>query len=143
MFKRIRTSLTILAATVGLAALPLAFALPVAAQDATGDANIQENLKCGTTLKTDGGTCDIQQGTQGVNNIIRDIVNIFSLIVGIVSVIMIIYGGFRYVTSGGDSGNVTSAKNTIIYAIIGLVVVALAQFIVQFVLDKVTNTAAG
>ncbi len=143
MFKRIRTSLTILAATVGLAALPLAFALPVAAQS-TGDANIQENLKCGTTLKTDSTAgCNIEQGTQGINNIIRDIVNIFSLIVGIVSVIMIIYGGFRYVTSGGDSGNVSSAKNTIIYAIIGLVVVALAQFIVQFVLDKVTNTAAG
>lgn len=142
MFKRIKTSLATFAAIVGLAALPLAFAAPaiVSAQEP----NIQENLKCGTTLKTDSAAgCNIDQGSQGINNIIRDVVNIFSLIVGIVSVIMIIYGGFRYVTSGGDSGNVSNAKNTIIYAIIGLVVVALAQFIVQFVLDKVTSTATG
>ena len=84
--------------------------------------------------------CDVSGGTEKVNSLITTIVNIFSIIVGIVSVIMIIYGGFRYVTSGGDSGNVSNAKNTIIYAIIGLVVVALAQFIVQFVLDKVTAT---
>jgi cytochrome bd-type quinol oxidase subunit 2 len=81
----------------------------------------------------------VQSGSDNVNNIITDIINIFSIVVGIISVIMIIYGGFRYVTSGGDSGNVSSAKNTIIYAIIGLVIVALAQFIVQFVLDKVTQ----
>jgi hypothetical protein len=51
---------------------------------------------------------------------------------------MIIFGGFKYITSGGESGNVTSAKNTIIYAVIGLVIVAFAQFIVQFVLGKIT-----
>jgi len=61
-------------------------------------------------------------------------------VVGIVSVIMIIYGGFKYISSGGDSGNVQSAKNTIIYAVIGLVVVAMAQFIVQFVLNKVISS---
>ena len=54
----------------------------------------------------------------------------------IAAVIMIIWGGFRYVTSGGDSNKVSSAKNTIIYAVIGLIIVALAQFIVKFVLDK-------
>jgi uncharacterized membrane protein YuzA (DUF378 family) len=69
-------------------------------------------------------------------------VNIFSLIVGIVAVIMIIVGGLKYITSGGDSNNVSSAKSTIIYAIIGLVVVALAQFIVQFVLNKVTSSGS-
>ena len=56
---------------------------------------------------------------------------------------MIIYGGMRYITSGGDSGKITSAKNTIIYALIGLVVVALAQFIVKFVLNKVTSSPAA
>ncbi len=70
------------------------------------------------------------------NTIVRTIVNLFSLIVGIIAVIMIVYGGFKYITSGGDSGNVTGAKNTILYAIIGLVIVALAQFIVRFVLGK-------
>jgi cytochrome bd-type quinol oxidase subunit 2 len=77
-----------------------------------------------------------------VNDLIAQIINIFSVIVGVVAVIMIIVGGFRYITSGGDSGNVTTAKNTILYAIVGLVIVALAQFIVKFVLSKAT-TGAG
>jgi hypothetical protein len=79
------------------------------------------------------------EGTRTISDIVTLVVNIFSIIVGIVAVIMIIWGGFKYITSGGDSGNITSAKNTIIYAIIGLVIVALAQFIVQFVLEQVTD----
>jgi hypothetical protein len=55
-------------------------------------------------------------------------------------VIMIIVGGFRYITSGGNDASVTAAKNTILYAIIGLVVVALAQIIVRFTLGKLTNS---
>ena len=73
-----------------------------------------------------------------VNDIIHLVINVFSLIVGVVSVIMIIIGGLKYITSGGDSGNITGAKNTILYAIIGLVIVALAQVIVKFVLSKAT-----
>ncbi|HSX16744.1 MAG TPA: pilin [Patescibacteria group bacterium] len=115
-------------------------ALPVVASAAASD--IQNNLQCGTTLVTDGtGGCTdkITAGSDTVNKTITTVINFFSAIVGIVSVIMIIYGGFKYISSGGDSGNVQSAKNTIIYAVIGLVVVAMAQFIVQFVLNKVIN----
>ncbi len=54
---------------------------------------------------------------------------------------MIIVGGLKYITSGGDSGNITSAKNTILYAIVGLIVVALAQIIVRFVLQRATAGA--
>lgn len=71
-----------------------------------------------------------------LTNLIANIVQILSVIVGIVAVIMIIWGGFKFITSGGDSGNVASARNTIIYALIGLVIVALAQIIVRFVLTK-------
>lgn len=74
------------------------------------------------------------------NNIIAQVINIFSIIVGVIAVIMIIYGGFRYITSGGDSGKVGDAKNTILYAIIGLVLVALAQFVVKFVLNRASAT---
>ena len=73
-----------------------------------------------------------------VNTLVEDVINIFSWIVGVVSVIMVIFGGFRYITSGGDAGKVTSAKNTIVYALVGLVVAALAQVLVLFVLGKVT-----
>jgi hypothetical protein len=68
--------------------------------------------------------------------VIKTIINVFSWIVGAVSVIMIIYGGFRYITSAGNDANVTAAKNTILYAIIGLVIVALAQIIVRFVMNQ-------
>ena len=78
------------------------------------------------------------EATSSVNNIIATVINVFSLVVGVVAVIMLIVGGLKYITSGGDSGNVTGAKNTILYAIIGLVVVALAQIIVQFVLNRAT-----
>jgi TRAP-type C4-dicarboxylate transport system permease small subunit len=67
------------------------------------------------------------------------VINIISWIVGIVSVVMIIWGGFQYITSGGNDTKVTSAKNTILYAIIGLVIVALAQIIVKFVIGKITS----
>jgi uncharacterized membrane protein len=84
-------------------------------------------------------TCNTNANASKLNTLIKNIINIFSILVGIVAVIMIIVGGFRYITSGGDSGNVTTAKNTILYAIVGLVIVALAQFIVRFVLEKSTN----
>jgi hypothetical protein len=52
---------------------------------------------------------------------------------------MIIVAGFRYITSGGKQESVTGAKNTILYAVIGLIIVALAQIIVRFVLNKATT----
>ena len=76
-----------------------------------------------------------------VNNLITQIINIFSVIVGIIAVIMIIYGGLKYITSGGDSSRVTSARQTLIYALIGLIIVALAQFLVRFVLSKVSEVS--
>lgn len=143
MFKRIRKTIAMAATSLALAVVPALVLSPalVSAQAASGP-DINTNLRCGANFDTTGKNCEVTSGTDKVNTIITTIINIFSILVAIVSVVMIIYGGFRYVTSGGDSGNVSSAKTTIIYAIIGLVIVALAQFIVQFVLDKVTNTAA-
>jgi hypothetical protein len=137
MVQKIRKSLATVVATLAFAILPVAVATPAVVSAQT---NIQDSLGCGSNLQVGEG-CDssVETGSQGINDIITTIINVFSIIVGVVSVIMIIYGGFKYITSGGDSGNVSSAKNTIIYAVIGLVVVALAQFIVQFVLDKVTS----
>lgn len=83
------------------------------------------------------GGCNTTTAENQLNRTVRNVTNIFSVVVGIVAVIMIIVGGFKYVTSAGDSSKITSAKNTILYAIIGLVVVALAQVIVRFVLGSV------
>ncbi len=70
-----------------------------------------------------------------VDSLVVTIINIFSLVVGVISVIMIIVGGLKYILSAGDASNVTSAKNTILYAVVGLVIVAFAQVIVAFVID--------
>ena len=90
-----------------------------------------------------GGTCGTSDITSGLKTTAVTVVNILSIVVGIVAVIMIIYGGFRYITSGGESGNVQSAKNTLLFAIVGLVIVALAQVIVRWVIGTSANIAAG
>jgi hypothetical protein len=83
-----------------------------------------------------GGACN-GTGETSIGSVIRSVINIISILVGAISVIMIIIGGLRYMTSAGDSSAVSSAKNTILYAIVGLVIVIMAQAIVTFVLDKI------
>lgn len=72
--------------------------------------------------------------TDNATHMARTVINIMLTILGIVAVIMIVIGGMRYVLSGGDASAVTSAKNTILYSVIGLVVAVLAFAIVNFVI---------
>ena len=67
--------------------------------------------------------------------IFQELVNVFLFVIGAVAVIMVIYGGLRYVLSGGNAANVTAAKNTILYAIVGIIVALLAYAIIDFVID--------
>ena len=145
MLQKIKITLLSLT-TIFIMATPLALPAAVSAQSQdTGNATIQGSV-CGgaknltITEQNQSGTCTDTTQTNKVNDLIRQIINVLSVIVGIVAVIMIIVGGFRYITSGGSSEKVTSAKNTILYAIIGLIVVALAQIIVRFTLNKITNS---
>lgn len=124
------------------------FALPFTLSHVVGAQEIERNLQCGANLQFDpNAECSVddsgQTAAQRVDQIVEQIINIMSLVVGVVAVVMIIIGGFKYVTSGGDSGNVSGAKNTILYAVVGLVVVALAQVIVRFVVDRATLTGSG
>ena len=144
MFQKIKT-------LVLVAFMPLAMAAPLAVAPvvhAACQSNISSKIDDGiaaTTQNPDGtsGTalssdCTANaEGGESLASIASKVVNILSIVVGIVAVIMIIFGGFRYITSGGESGSVSGAKNTLIYAIVGLVIVALAQFIVHFVLANV------
>jgi hypothetical protein len=76
----------------------------------------------------------------GAAGVFNTVTNVLLFVIGAISVLMIIIGGLRYVISGGDSSNVTAAKNTILYAVVGLVVALLAYAIINFVL---TSFAAG
>ncbi len=89
-----------------------------------------------------GADCDGANSGSSVENIVATVVNILSWIIGVAAVIMLIIGGFRYVVSGGDANSVSGAKNTILYALVGLVVAALAQGLVQFVLRRATTSEA-
>ena len=77
--------------------------------------------------------------TLKVDEIVLAVVNWLLFAVGVISVIMLIVGGIKYATSAGDSNKVTSAKNTIMYAIIGLAVAVLAFAIVGFVTDTLNG----
>ena len=92
----------------------------------------------GTTLNVadTGASCSSDSTNNSLQSVTTTVVNVLSLVVGLISVIFLIFGGFKYVTSGGDSGKVTSAKNTILYALIGLVIVSIAQVVVRVVLGK-------
>ena len=143
MIQKIRSLIFTLAATLTLVIPILAVPAMVHAAPATGTGpDIQGQLCQGSSLQfssTATDCSDTSTAQDSVNHIVTLVINIFSVVVSIIAVIMIIIGGIKYITSGGDSANVTSAKNTILYAIIGLVVVALSQILVRYVLARVTS----
>jgi type IV secretion system pilin len=149
MIQKIKSHLLLIASVLILAVPALVPA--VVAADSCGTNNIASQIGSGANEASGAPATTDNCSSTGVDSsaigkLAKGVVDVFSVIVGAVSVIMIIYGGFRYITSGGDSGGVGNAKNTIIYAIVGLVIVALAQLIVHFVLSQATtavnNTSA-
>ena len=77
----------------------------------------------------------------GVTNIASLVVKTLSYITGIAAVIVVLLAGFKYITAAGDPGKITSAKNTLVYAIVGLVIAALAQVIVRTVFTTANSNA--
>lgn len=95
-------------------------------------------------LSVEGGVNAARGNDQPANlfgntGIFSTITNTLLFILGAISVIMIIVGGLRYVISGGDSAAVTAAKNTILYAIVGVIVAILAYAIIHFVIGSFTG----
>ena len=72
----------------------------------------------------------------GPNGVIVKVTQIIAVVAGAAAVILIIISGIKFITSTGDSNSVQSARETIIYALIGLVVIVLAQSIIVFVVKK-------
>ena len=78
----------------------------------------------------------------GNTGVFKQITNTLLYIVGIIAVFMLILGGIRYVISGGDAKKVTDAKNTVLYAIIGLIIAFLAYAIVNFVITALPSSGS-
>jgi hypothetical protein len=65
------------------------------------------------------------------------IVNIIALVAGAAAVLLILVSSIKYITSAGDANKVGSAKNTIIYVLIGIVVIVAARTILIYVINKI------
>jgi hypothetical protein len=132
MFRQLSNNIT-----SGLVALALLFGIGGAVlmqPDIAGAApvDVLETCKSG---KADSEVC---KGTNknSLFDLIQNIINLLLMAIGIIAVIMIIIGGIRYTTSAGDPGQAKSARDTIVYAVVGLVIAVMSYAIVNFVLAK-------
>lgn len=87
--------------------------------------------------ETTTSNCD----DNGVTRAITVAVRILSIAAGAAAVIAIIFSGFKYITSGGEASKVANAKNSLIYALIGIAIAVLAQLLVRVVITE-SNKAA-
>jgi hypothetical protein len=140
---RLSLAVILLASTMGLTALTPAYAL--SKDDSLGffsSSTAATSSACGA-LKELGSTADCSNGGVTIKGVLKTITNIISLIAGGIVVIMILLSGIKFMTSGGDPSKVSSAKNSLIYALIGLAVVALTQAIIHFTLHTATAANGG
>ena len=135
MKKVIKRSLQSLLIVPALA-LGVCFVTPViqpftanAADSCAGDLSLQDGADASKGK-------DQQEKLFGDGGVFQTITNVLLFIIGAISVIMLIIGGIRYVVSGGDSSAITSAKNTILYAVVGIVIAILAYALVNFVIES-------
>lgn len=132
--KTLQSLLIVPAISLGVSvALPALTPVTAGAQTAPADLNLSNGA---SSAKGTGQQTDLF----GANGVFKTITNVLLYVIGAISVIMLIIGGIRYVVSGGDSSAITSAKNTILYAIVGIVIAVLAYAAVNFIIG---NFAAG
>lgn len=93
-------------------------------------AQVSDGIDIATTSEMKG------KQIEGKGGLIQTIVNVLLWVVGALSVIMIIFSGIRYVTSAGDAAKTKAAQNSLIYAVVGLIVAIFAWAIVNMVIDK-------
>lgn len=114
--------------TPGLALQPVL----VRAQTSSADAICE-----GADDGSEGASCDGTASGETLNKVLRAAIRIFQGIIGIISIFVMLLAGLNYITSGGDSAKTKSARERIIYAAIGLAVVAFGEILVQFALNRV------
>lgn len=116
----------VLALVASAAVVP---AQPAAAVNCDPSKGLTNSAEC---AKGEGQSDELFEGDAAV---FKTVTNVLLFIIGAVAVIMLVIGGIRYTISNGDQAQVTAAKNTILYAIIGIVVAILAYAAVNFVIE--------
>ncbi len=128
--------------TVAVFALLFATSISLVAAPATVQAKDIFNEACSTPAAVASPTCQSQKSgganpLTGTDGTLYKVTTIIAVLTGIAAVIVIIISGFRYITSGGDTQKIASAKGALIGAIVGLVIIVLAQTIITFVMRKI------
>lgn len=114
-------------------ALLLVALVPQAASAVDFFGGVCEGAGSGTAACSGDGNDNIS-GTDGV---VLRAAELISIIAGIAAVIVIMIAGIMFITAGGDSGKIGTAKKTIVYAVVGLVVIVLARTIIIFVIGNI------
>ena len=104
--------------------------LSTASLSGSVSAQVSKGIDTATTSEMKGKSIDGDKG------LIKTVVNVLLWAVGILSVIMIIFSGFRYITSAGDASKTKSARSTLIYSVVGLIVAIMAWAIVNMVIKR-------
>jgi hypothetical protein len=123
--------LSTLKTLVASALLIATLALPASAVDP------KQGLCEGSGGTWSGTSCSGAANEPQVTGTFKLVADILLFVLGSIAVIMIIIGGIRYVSSNGDQAQVTGAKNTILYSVIGLVLALAAYAIVNFVTARI------
>jgi hypothetical protein len=135
MFKKLSKYFVAISTLVTMSA-----AVAPATTFASCTSNIANSIQQGVNSTGANASCgDKGSLTGGINNVAKTITTDFSILIGVISVIMIIYAGFKYVTSGGSSDNANSARNILMYAVIGLIITVIAQLIVHLVINSASK----
>ena len=103
--------------------------------DCNNPANTKEAIQCGSSNVS--GVPVTSAPETAVQGLITDSVNILTFVVGAIAVIMMIYAGFLFVTSAGDANKIATAKKAVLYAVIGVAIIAIAQIFSQFIATKI------
>lgn len=121
--------LLVLGTALMMAVLPVSMAVAAPATDI-----------CSGTAKTSAYCNKDKTSTDpiaGPNGILINVANLIAIIAGIVLVIMLIVAGIRYITSSGDSNGIQKAKDTIMHALIGLIVIVFARTLIAYLVSRI------
>ena len=128
---------SLVAIITGVSIGMLVIGTPIASADTIGQGGAPGGVNAakGTGVPTNFASGD--------GSLIQKIINITLYAIGVLSVIMLIFGGLRYVISGGQKEAVTAAKNTILYAVVGLLIAVFAYAFIHFILQFILGGSIG
>ena len=129
MKKMILSVLIVACSVFGFSAISVA-SLPTNVSAQAANSVVKKGIKTATTADMEN------KSIAGEGGLISILINFLLWAVGILSVVMIIFSGFRYITSAGDAAKTKSAQTALTYSIVGLIVAVLAWVIVKMVLKQ-------